>query len=79
MTFLSRTLKPNENNYVMVEEEALALHIISDVRYVMLVLREIKVLTRYLTLAWLVESPGINRRMGRWAVLPFKWTLQVRR
>ena len=50
-----------------------------DVFYVMLVLRGIKVLTRYLTLAWLVQSSGLNRRMGRWAALLSIWTLEVRR
>ena len=61
----------------MVEKEVLDLLIISDVCYVMLILRAIKVLTRYSTLACLVESPGINRRLGRWAVSSLNWTLQV--
>ena len=47
VTFLSRTLKPNEINYGMVEKAVLALLEILDVCYVMLVSREIKVLTQY--------------------------------
>ena len=56
VAFVSRTLKPNEINYVMVEKELLALLKILDVCYVMLVSREIKFLTRYSSLAWLVQS-----------------------
>ena len=44
MTFVSRTLKPNEINYGMVENEVLALLKIQDVCCVMLVSQEIKVL-----------------------------------
>ena len=45
----------------------------------MLVFREIRVLTRYSTLAWLVQSPGLNGRLGRWAALLSNCTLEVRR
>ena len=45
VTFSSRTLKPNEINYGMVEKEVLALHQMLDICYTMLVSREITVLT----------------------------------
>ena len=38
-----------------------------------------QVLTRYSTLAWLVQSPGLNEGLGRWAELLSNWTLEVRR
>ena len=44
MTFVSRTLKPSEINYGMVEKEVLALLKFVDVCYVMLVSREMKAL-----------------------------------
>ena len=61
VTFTSRTLKPNEINYGIVEKEVLALLRVLDVCYTMLVSREIKVLTRYSTLAWLIQSSGFKR------------------
>ena len=79
VTFTSRTLKPNEVNYGMVEKEVLALLRILEVCYTMLVSREIRVLTRYSTLAWLVQSSGLNGRLGRWAALLSNWTLEVQR
>ena len=69
VTFSSRTLKPNEFNYGMVEEEVLALLRMIDICYTMLVFREITVITRYSTLAWLLQSSGLNGRLGRWAAL----------
>ena len=69
VTFTSRTLKSNEINYGMVEKEVLALLRILDVCYTILVGREIHVFTRYSTLAWLVQSSGLNGRLGRWAAL----------
>lgn len=78
MTFTSRTLKPNEINYNIVEKEVVALLRVLDVCYTMLVSREIKVLTRYSTLAWLIQSSGLNGRLGRWAALLSSWTLEVR-
>ena len=42
MTFVSRTLKPNEIKYGMVEKEVLALIKILYVCYVMLISRETK-------------------------------------
>ena len=61
----------------MVEKEVLALLKILDVCYVRLVCREIKVLTRYSTLAWLVQSSGLNGRLGKWAALLSNWALEV--
>ena len=46
VTFSSRTLKPNEINYGMVEKEVLAVLRMLDICYTMLVSREITVLTR---------------------------------
>ena len=50
MTFVIRTLKLNEINYGMVDKEVLVLLNLMDVCYIMMVSREIKVLTRYSTL-----------------------------
>ena len=66
VTFTSRKLKPNKIIYRMVEKEVLALLRILDIGYTMLVAREIKVLTRHSTLAWLVQSSGLNGKLGRW-------------
>ena len=44
----------------MVEKEVLALLMMLDICYTMLVSREITVLTRYSTLAWLLQFSGIN-------------------
>ena len=79
VTFTSRTLKPNEINYGMVEKEILALLRILDLCYCMLVSREIKVLTRFSTMAWLVQSSGLNGRLGRWAALLSTWTLEIKK
>ena len=79
VTFTSRTLKPNEINYGIVEKEVLALLRVLDMCYTMLVSREIRVLTRYSTLAWLIQSSGLNGRLGRWAALLSSWTLEVRK
>ena len=54
VTFSSRTLKPDEVNYVMVRKEVLALLRMLDICYTMLVSREITVLTHYSTLDWLL-------------------------
>ncbi|KAG6616963.1 reverse transcriptase [Phytophthora cinnamomi] len=77
VTFVSRTLKSNELNYGIVEKEVLALLRILDLGYNMLVGRTIKVLTRYSTLAWLFRSPGLQGRLGQWAVLLSPWTLAI--
>ena len=79
VTFTSRTLKPNEIKYGMVKKEVLALLRILDIGYTMLVAREIKVLTRHTTLAWLVQSSGLNGRLERWAALLSNWTLEIKK
>ena len=61
----------------MVEKEVLALLRMLDICYTMLVSREITVLTRYSTLAWLLQSSGLNGRLGRWAALLSNWTLEI--
>ncbi|POM66027.1 LOW QUALITY PROTEIN: Reverse transcriptase [Phytophthora palmivora] len=77
VTFTSRTLKPNEINYGMVDKEVLALLRILDICYTQLVTRSIKVLTRHSTLAWLLHSSGLQGRLGRWAALLSSWTLEI--
>ncbi|POM65029.1 LOW QUALITY PROTEIN: Reverse transcriptase [Phytophthora palmivora] len=79
VTFTSRTLKPNEINYGMVDKEVLALLRMLDVCYTQLVTRPIKVLSRYSTLAWLLNSTGFDGRLGKWAALLSGWTLEVTR
>ena len=63
----------------MVEKEVLALLRILDLGYTMLVSREVKVLTRHSTVAWLVQSSGINGRLGRCAALLSNWTLEIKK
>ena len=57
----------------------LALLRMLDVGYTMLVSREITVFTRHSTLAWLLQSSGLNGRLGRWAALLSNWSLEIRR
>ena len=45
----------------------------------MLVAREIKVVTRTSTLAWLLQFSGLNGRPGRWAALLLNWTLEIKK
>ena len=75
--FTSRTLKTSDVNNGMVKKEVLALLRILNICYTMLVSREITVLSRYSTLAWLLESSGLHGRLGRWAALLSTWTLEV--
>ena len=77
VTFTSRTLKANEINYGTVDKEVLALLRILDVCYTSLAGRSLKVLTRHSTLAWLMQAPGLNGRLGRWAALLSSWTLEI--
>ncbi|POM80706.1 LOW QUALITY PROTEIN: Reverse transcriptase [Phytophthora palmivora] len=77
VAFTSRTLKPNEINYGMVDKEVLALLRILDICYTQLATRSIKVLTRHSTLAWLLHSSGLQGRLGRWAALLSSWTLEI--
>ena len=65
VTFTSRTLKPNELNYGTVEKEVPALLRVLGVCYTTLASREITVLTRHSTLAWLMQSRGLNGILGR--------------
>ena len=58
VTFAGRTLKSNEINYGMVEKDVLDLLRILDICNTMLVSIEIKVLTRYSTLACLLNCLG---------------------
>ena len=69
VTFTSSTLKPNKLNYGKVEKEVLALLRVLDVCYNTLASREIIVLNRHSTLAWLMQSRGLIGRLGRWAAL----------
>ncbi|KAL4128411.1 hypothetical protein PRIC2_007399 [Phytophthora ramorum] len=77
VTFASRTLKSNELNYNVVEKEVLALLRILDLNYNLLVGREIRILTRHSTLAWLFRSPGLQGRLGQWAALLSPWTFEI--
>uniref|UniRef100_H3GWK4 Reverse transcriptase domain-containing protein n=1 Tax=Phytophthora ramorum TaxID=164328 RepID=H3GWK4_PHYRM len=79
VTFTSRTLKPNEINYGMVDKEVLALLRMLDVNYTLLATRSILVLSRHSTLAWLVNSAGFQGRLGNWAALLSEWTLEIRK
>ncbi|GMG17642.1 unnamed protein product [Phytophthora fragariaefolia] len=55
----------------------LALLRVLDVCYTQLVTRSIKVLTRHSTLAWMLNSSGLQGRLGRWAALLSNWTLAI--
>ncbi|OWZ09951.1 reverse transcriptase [Phytophthora megakarya] len=77
VAFTSRTLKTNELNYNVTEKEVLALLRILDLYYNLLVGREIRVLTRYSTLAWLFKSTGLQGRLGQWSALLAPWTLEI--
>ncbi|GMF30413.1 unnamed protein product [Phytophthora fragariaefolia] len=75
--FTSRTLKSNELNNGVVEKEVLVLLWILDLWYNMLVGRQIQVLTRHSTLAWLFRSTGLQGWLGQWAALLSPWTLEI--
>ncbi|GMF29423.1 unnamed protein product [Phytophthora fragariaefolia] len=75
--FASCTLKSNELNYGVVEKEVLVLLRILDLGYNMLVGRQIQVLTKHSTLAWLFRSTGLQGRLGQWAALLSPWTLAI--
>ncbi|POM67692.1 Reverse transcriptase [Phytophthora palmivora] len=65
VTFTSRTLKPNEINYGMVDKEVLAL------------LRIDKSVDAPLHIGMVTALIGIARRLGRWAALLSSWTLEI--
>ncbi|OWY92785.1 reverse transcriptase, partial [Phytophthora megakarya] len=67
----------NELNYNVTEKEVLALLRILDLYYNLLVGREVRVLTRHSTLAWLFKSTGLQGRLGQWSALLAPWTLQI--
>ncbi|GMF37957.1 unnamed protein product [Phytophthora fragariaefolia] len=82
VTFTSRTLKPNEVNYGIMDKEILALLRMLDVCYTQLVTSSIKVLTHHSTLASMPNSSmlnsfGLQGRLGRWAALLSNWTLEI--
>ncbi|KAG3053216.1 hypothetical protein PI125_g26040 [Phytophthora idaei] len=77
INFISRTLKPNEINYGVVEKEILALLRVLDLNCNLLVGRPIRILTRYSTLAWLFKSAGLQGRLGQWAAFLSPWTLEI--
>ena len=79
VTFSSRMLKPKKVNYGIVEKEVLSFLRMLDICYNMQVSCEITVLTRYSTLAWLLQSSGLNGILGRWAALLSNWPLEIRR
>ncbi|OWY92294.1 reverse transcriptase [Phytophthora megakarya] len=77
VAFASRTLKTNELNYNVTEKEVLALLRILDLYYNLRVGREIRVLTRHSTLAWLFKLTGLQGRLGQCSVLVAPWTLEI--
>ncbi|KAG2761765.1 hypothetical protein PC129_g8188 [Phytophthora cactorum] len=74
---ISRTQKPNEINYGVVEKEILALLRVLDLNYNLLVGRPIRILTQHSTLAWLFKSTGLQGRLGQWAAFLSPWTLEI--
>ncbi|GMF28755.1 unnamed protein product [Phytophthora lilii] len=75
--FTSRTLKPNELNYDIVEKEILALLRVLNDCYTMLAGRSVRVLTRHTTLAWLFRSKGLTGRLAQWAATLSPWKLEI--
>ena len=61
----------------MVEKDVLAFLRMLDICYTTLVSRAIAVLTRYSTIAWLLQISGLNGRLGRWAALLSNKTLKI--
>eukprot|EP00644_Phytophthora_capsici_P014962 jgi/Phyca11/131647/e_gw1.109.22.1 len=76
VTFTSRTLKTNELNYSTVDKEEEAE---PEPPYISpLVDRPAyEVLSRHSTLAWLLNSSGLDGRLGKWAALLSGWTLEI--
>ncbi|KAE8887576.1 hypothetical protein PF003_g28496 [Phytophthora fragariae] len=75
--FTSRTLKPNELNYDIVEKEILALLRVLNECYTMLAGKPVRVLTRHTTLAWLFRSKGLQGRLSQWAAILSPWKLEI--
>lgn len=79
-TLTSITLKVNEiTSYGIVEKEVIAVLQFLDVCYTTLVSREITVMTRHSTLAWLMQSSRLNEKVGRWTALLSNWTMEIKR
>ena len=79
VTFTNRSLKPSELNYGTVEKEMMVVLRVMDVCYTTLASREITVLTRHSTLAWLMQYRGLNGGLGCWAALLSNWTMEVKK
>ncbi|OWZ04196.1 reverse transcriptase [Phytophthora megakarya] len=77
VAFASRTLKTNELNYNVTKKEVLGLLRIFDFYYNLFVGREIRVLTRHSTLAWLFKATGLQGPLGQWSALLAPWTLEI--
>ncbi|KAE8978957.1 hypothetical protein PF011_g23041 [Phytophthora fragariae] len=77
--FTSRTLKPNDLRYDIVEKEVLALLRILTSCFTMLAGRRVRVLTRHTTLAWLFRKNNPQGRLSQWAALHSPWELQIER
>ncbi|GMG14712.1 unnamed protein product [Phytophthora fragariaefolia] len=75
--FTSRTLKPNELNYSMVEKEILALLRALNDGFTMLAGRKIPVLTRHTTLAWMFRSKRLQGRLSQWAAVLSPWKMEI--
>uniref|UniRef100_H3H639 RNA-directed DNA polymerase n=1 Tax=Phytophthora ramorum TaxID=164328 RepID=H3H639_PHYRM len=75
--FTSRTLKPNELNYSIVEKEILALLRVLNDCFAMLAGKTIRVLVRHTTLAWLFRSKGLQGRLSQWAAILSPWKLDI--
>ncbi|GMF31034.1 unnamed protein product [Phytophthora fragariaefolia] len=73
----SRTLKPNELNYNIVEKEILALLRALNECFTMPAGRAVRVLTRHTTLAWLFRSKGLQGRLSQWAAVLSPWRLEL--
>ena len=68
VVFLSRKLKPHEENYATIEKECLAIKwAIESLQYYLLG-REFKVVTDHQPLKWLNEAKEKNKRLTRWSL-----------
>ncbi|GMF46601.1 unnamed protein product [Phytophthora fragariaefolia] len=77
--FTSRTLKPNELNYNIVEKKVLALLRVLNECLTMPSGRTVRVLTRPTALAWLFRSKGLQGRLSQWAAAMAPWILEIYR
>ena len=66
MTYISRKLLSNENNYSTVEKEALAIKwALEKLRYYLLG-REFTLVTDHAPLKWMASAKDSNARVTRW-------------